>query len=447
MRDDSCRQCIRRRIRCDATLPECLKCKKKGITCSGAGKQYRFVDVSVTRRRKKSSRIALSFDDANQSGTAVQTSTSSFFGRAFHNDEEFASYRQHSKRLPEPQALALVAANLERGRWQSEMEGGRQLHIFPTPSLEILDSELRMLFAYFSSTIAPAMVTIDNNSNGYRDIILPLATHDSLVKRAVSVVAALHLGQKRGDLLEPAEKGRSAIIQRLQNDATCGRRADVFSVSTWATIILLLVGETVTGNQEFAPLFRMLQSFLRGSVHVVETSVDAARFLVQQSQMFNLFTPPFLDPASGAGALEQHLEPYLDFLSYPTEDHELAATLQLIKNAIYLTRDLYLHEIRSQLTLTEKWHAVENIRRLLLQINEHTPGMHALVWTYFIAGAASTDPEHRDFFLRRLRQVYRKTEMGNILTAIDTLEHLVWCLPEGQSWTSDPTIFKRVLVM
>ena len=53
MRLDSCRQCVRRRIQCDAGTPECAKCLKKNIKCSGVGKQYRFVDGVAGRRTTK----------------------------------------------------------------------------------------------------------------------------------------------------------------------------------------------------------------------------------------------------------------------------------------------------------------------------------------------------------------------------------------------------------
>jgi len=129
------------------------------------------------------------------------------------------------------------------------------------------------------------MVVIDHHSNGYRNILLPLATQDPLVQRAVSVVAALHLGRKQIDLLQAAEKGRSAIIERLRKDASYGQHDRIFNMSTWATLVLLLVGETVTGDQEFVHIFAMLQSLLENSDELLKISPHASRFLLQQSQM------------------------------------------------------------------------------------------------------------------------------------------------------------------
>lgn len=44
MRYDSCRQCTKRRIKCDKGTPRCAKCIKKGLECSGIGKTYQFVE-------------------------------------------------------------------------------------------------------------------------------------------------------------------------------------------------------------------------------------------------------------------------------------------------------------------------------------------------------------------------------------------------------------------
>lgn len=136
------------------------------------------------------------------------------------------------------------------------------------------------------------MVVVDHHSNGYRNILLPLASQDPLVQRAVLVVAALHLGTKQSNLLRAAEEGRFAIIQRLRRDAAYSLSENVFSISTWATIILLLVGETVTGGQEFVHLYPMLQSILRCSEHLISSCPDAGHFLVQQSGMYEAHAGP-----------------------------------------------------------------------------------------------------------------------------------------------------------
>lgn len=133
-----------------------------------------------------------------------------------------------------------------------------------------------------STAVAPAMVVVDGASNGYREMILPLACHDGLLQRTVGVVAAQHLGQARPEVRSAAERGRRAIIDRLQRDSACSE--SVFSMVNWATLIVLLVGETVTGGPDFGPLLRML---LLTSQHCDASSMplDLYRFLKAQTQM------------------------------------------------------------------------------------------------------------------------------------------------------------------
>jgi hypothetical protein len=129
------------------------------------------------------------------------------------------------------------------------------------------------------------MVVFDDRFNGYRNFLLPLAYQDDLVQRAVSVVAAFHLSAKRPDLLPLAESGRSEIIKRLRTDAFAGESNKVFSMSTWATIILLLVGETVTGSEDFIPLYHMLTNLLSHDRFSGAGPSPERGFLLQQSRM------------------------------------------------------------------------------------------------------------------------------------------------------------------
>ena len=55
MRYDSCRQCTKRRIKCDKATPRCAKCVKKGLECSGIGKTYQFVQNTTPQTIETSS--------------------------------------------------------------------------------------------------------------------------------------------------------------------------------------------------------------------------------------------------------------------------------------------------------------------------------------------------------------------------------------------------------
>lgn len=128
-------------------------------------------------------------------------------------------------------------------------------------------------------------VTYDAYSNGYRDLILPLAHQDALVQRAVMVVSALHLGNQQTTLRHHAEIGRAAILARLRQDVAKGRLEDVLNVSTWATLLILLVGETVTGTSDFVQLFNMLCSLMTLQKRSISGSQDMSAFLDYQRRM------------------------------------------------------------------------------------------------------------------------------------------------------------------
>jgi hypothetical protein len=145
------------------------------------------------------------------------------------------------------------------------------------PWIAPIDPKLRMFFSYcelegrvmlslvylsvtVSETVAPAMVVFDDASNGYRSIILPMALEDNLLCRSVAVVAAQHLSRQRPELQKAAEAGRAAIISRLRNDSLRQSADKIFNKFTWATLIVLLVGETVTGSADYRFFVQMLLS-------------------------------------------------------------------------------------------------------------------------------------------------------------------------------------------
>jgi hypothetical protein len=135
-------------------------------------------------------------------------------------------------------------------------------------------------------------VTNDTDNNGYRDLILPLAYQDPLVQRAVMVVSALHLGTQQTPLRYQAEMGRTAILTRMRQDVLKGHIEDVLNVSTLATLLILLVGETVTGSSDFVHLFSMLRSLMSLQNDNIMGSQAMSKFLDYQRRMYVSFNTP-----------------------------------------------------------------------------------------------------------------------------------------------------------
>jgi len=127
------------------------------------------------------------------------------------------------------------------------------------------------------------MILFDGEKNGYRHQVLPFGVCNDLVQRAICVAAALHLAPKMPELRRPAEEGRAAIIRKLRDNADVNGESGVFTEATWVAILLLIVTDLVTGNEDVLILYHMLQSYLKGRLPATETPLT--RFVMYQSRL------------------------------------------------------------------------------------------------------------------------------------------------------------------
>jgi hypothetical protein len=129
------------------------------------------------------------------------------------------------------------------------------------------------------------MVVLDIFSNGYRDIILPLACQDEVLERAVSVVSAFHLAQKAPGLRPAAEAGHHAIVTKLRRDSFKLTPEQLFNPYTLATILVLLVGETITGADNYTYLLEMLNCLAQSPESIAALPRSLREFFLQQIKM------------------------------------------------------------------------------------------------------------------------------------------------------------------
>lgn len=130
------------------------------------------------------------------------------------------------------------------------------------------------------------MVVFDHISNGYRDVILPMACEDEILQRAISVVATQHLAGRQPSLEAAAESDRFALISRLRRDSFLQTSPEhVFNVSNWATLIVLLVGETITGTPGYSHLLHTLIC-LTQNISPQGRDMPVNSFLMQQTHMY-----------------------------------------------------------------------------------------------------------------------------------------------------------------
>lgn len=125
------------------------------------------------------------------------------------------------------------------------------------------------------------MVMYDDEANGYRYQILPLAQHDAVVQSAVCMVAGFHLAAARPELRAPAEKCRAAIVRHLRESSLAKPSLDEYN---WAILLLLLVGDLVTGHEHVLALSRMLDSFLTQREYEAPATA-LSKFLFYQSRL------------------------------------------------------------------------------------------------------------------------------------------------------------------
>ena len=85
------------------------------------------------------------------------------------------------------------------------------------------------------------------------------------------------------ELRRPAEEGRAAIIRKLRDNADVNGESGVFTEATWVAILLLIVTDLVTGNEDVLILYHMLQSYLKGRLPATETPLT--RFVMYQSRL------------------------------------------------------------------------------------------------------------------------------------------------------------------
>lgn len=170
--------------------------------------------------------------------------------------------------------------------------------------------------------VSPYCIILDDD-NGFRSHVLPYAAQDPLVRRAVCVTAAFHLSNKVPSLRADAEVGRGIVIKMLQEIALsnagpqqfqsqqqrlgdgvgsrslnakgsrCSPPAQqrVFAESSWCCLILLILGDLITGSADIMALRKTLVSFREGRKREGMGQGPLVEFLEYQSGLYELSLP------------------------------------------------------------------------------------------------------------------------------------------------------------
>ncbi|OAP58228.1 hypothetical protein AYL99_07318 [Fonsecaea erecta] len=180
-----CPTCVRRRIRCDRSLPKCFKCSKKGLVCPGYGPRLRWANGIAVRGHLKG-RTTPHIDKplSKPSSTASKDSSS---------PNSVKSPEQNSNLRPAPFTDPL----------ETTFPG------FPNPAIRA------RLLDHYDKQIAGLMVWIDSERNEYRRLVLPLADQQPVLLLAILAISAQHLAVTTGKELSFPARARDAAVNMI----------------------------------------------------------------------------------------------------------------------------------------------------------------------------------------------------------------------------------------
>ncbi|KAL2207050.1 hypothetical protein CC79DRAFT_1341829 [Sarocladium strictum] len=456
----ACSQCCRRRITCDRTEPQCLKCQKKGLQCSGQGVRY----LMSTHANRDMTHFRHNNVPCSISSLAIN-STQGPKATKRHKGLKWIDTRDRFAKAPPARpkggTLAITSSDsaLKRDeqdalQWPVPSSSEQRLPLPPPDQVRVaVPKELSSASTHHhpmpvSQTVAPYFVTLDSFTNGYRDIILPLACQDQLVSRAVSVISAFHIVEQTPSIRPAVEVAHHSIIETLRHESQRRQPTNPFTPSTLATVLVLLAGETITGSNNFTYLLEMLTCIENSEGFITSLPPGTRAFFRQQVRLFQLFGYSFVDKQKAIRILAELPERYLEFTSYPDLPTNSAQSRNLdrIRDIIRFAAGIYLKRAQSCITLDESRRLVETLRLKALSLNPCAEGTHALVWPYFVAAAESDLPEDRLFFVERLSKIYQSTTCGNIPFAGAVLQR-IWALQGVRDWTDVIVGETRVLIM
>jgi hypothetical protein len=131
--------------------------------------------------------------------------------------------------------------------------------------LDHVDPKSRFCLGYFSNNIAQLIAVINMGFNGYRDLVLPRAETDPLVRKAVLLVVEQHLSLQNGTTvsLDPAAYG-SIVRELISRSNQCAPQDDD---SALTALLLLHIREMISGSDNFKLIY--------GSLRVVVNALAA----------------------------------------------------------------------------------------------------------------------------------------------------------------------------
>ncbi|KAI2468236.1 hypothetical protein F4781DRAFT_398727 [Annulohypoxylon bovei var. microspora] len=304
------------------------------------------------------------------------------------------------------------------------------------------------------------MVIFDDEANGYRHHVLPMAHSHPIVQRAVCVVSAFHLSAKHPRLRAPAEIVRAHLIRWLSKASAV---ADL-SEAAWATLLLLAVADLITGHEDVTSLVALLNCFIDARGPPKESASTLEKFLYFQTSVLGFFTRPF-SPPGPRPVLPRHMisHPVATFEAYtqgihncekhhPPPFYKADAYLMrfpLYEEAFRLAGEIYTTRMESTDFMISPEQCMQShvrrIRFLCERVDPAAQGTHVISWPIFVAAIESLEEDDRQYFASALRSIWERCGYANISRGFEVLPEL-WIKSRKKSWTSMMSDYKGLMV-
>lgn len=131
--------------------------------------------------------------------------------------------------------------------------------------------------------MAPQLVLIDDQSNGWRCFTLPVAHVDELVMHALISASAFGFN----DQLQRAHVFYEKVLHGLRQRQNFERQGRFAKQCVVLSLLLLLAGVMVHGSPDFRGILRSMEAFLRAADDgSMLTEDELGRFLLRQVQKY-----------------------------------------------------------------------------------------------------------------------------------------------------------------
>ncbi|KAF5002360.1 hypothetical protein FGRMN_371 [Fusarium graminum] len=396
--------------------PACAKCSAKGLKCSGLGLRYRFNDGIAARGKFVGKTLPI--NDGEENNLPRETdSVASLTAKGRKHDPFRPSGYEITK---EP--TVEVDNTVEEISESQHLMVAKHVPISIDRGLDHVDPKSRFCLGYFSNNIAQLIAVINMGFNGYRDLVLPRAETDPLVRKAVLLVVEQHLSLQNGTAISLDPAAYSSLVRELIiRSHQCAPQDDD---SALTALLLLHIREMISGSDNFKLIY--------GSLRVVVNALaensnnkrsDLRRFLQMQILRVCLFGESLFNETNGVHFIQAQKQACLEFILWCDRFHpELQDLLSQLATLTTWACDIYVQRAMLNPPAEETVHIVERFKQSLEEVDAYVDivGRHLLAWPYFIVAAESSTKDHREFFLDK---------------AIDQVKE-IWAAQSSIRWTS-----------